>query len=488
MSAAKSLLTILIVAAACFPLVRSAYGADCGCEDSQTIRLLFTGDILLARGVERQLIHDPQAFSRALGPILSGADLAIGNLEGAAGPQDACPESVQQPPCFPIREEFIPLLRQAGFKAIGQENNHSTDLGQAARQATRRLLEQNDLTALTYEQSPQFIRLHGLTIGIVSLSMIPGRDKQAVDVPCADLRQKLRLARNISNLVVVYVHWGSEFLDWPDKKQRQEAEWIINNGADIIVGHHPHLVQKPNCLHGKIVFYSLGNLVFDQKYPSTREGLLADCRIRGDAVSCSGLPTRTPEGTTLPVIDKVDGDTEKALTEKALSGCAFNLSPSLVVNGITLRPANSSAQGNQPGFSLEAVREGKVLWKTAHANIVSIDKMKTGGPQGTEYLLTLERHFSTMDGEKGLRPCVYEARPEGLVPKWRGTALAWPLLDAVLLPGDNGVLCAQHRGDSFIVPQRGSNEKRIAAYRWKGFGFSGIQDPQAAGCSEDLFK
>ena len=484
MSSAKSLLTISIVAAlACFLPVCPAHGVDRGGENSEIARLLFAGDILLSRGVERRLIRNPQAFGRVLGPIFSGAGLAVGNLEGAAGPRDACLESTPQAPCFPIRAEFIPLLRAAGFKAIGLENNHSSDLGQAARQETRRLLGQNDLLALTYEQSPQFIRLGGLTVGIVSLSMIPGRGRRAVDVPGTELRQKLRLARNISNLVVVYVHWGSEFLDWPEKKQRQAADWLVNNGADIIVGHHPHIVQKPECLRGKAVFYSLGNFVFDQKYPSTREGLLADCRIRDETVSCSGLLTRTPEGAVLPVTGKVDGD-----TEKALSGCTFNLSSSLVVNGITLRPGKASAKGNTPGFALEAVREGKVLWKTNRANIVSIDKMKVGGPQGTEYLFTLERHFSTMDGEKGLRPCVYEARPEGLIPKWRGTALSWPLLDAVLLPGDNGVLCAQHRGDSFMVLEHGSNEKRIAAYRWKGFGFSGIDDPQAAGCSEDLFK
>ncbi len=482
MSSAQSLLTVLAaVVAALFLAVLPAQGSG---ENPETeIRLLFTGDILLSRGVEKQLSHNPQSFSRALSPIMSGAGLAVGNLEGAVGPQDGCLESAGQTPCFPIREEFVPLLRAAGFRAIGIANNHSSDLGQAARQATRRLLGQNDLTALTYEESPQFFRLGDLTVGVVSLSMVPGRGELAADVPDIGLRQKLRLAKNMSNLVVVYIHWGSEFLDWPGTKQRQAADWLINSGADIIVGHHPHLVQKPACLHGRIVFYSLGNLVFDQKYPSTREGLLADCRIRGDAVSCSGLATRTPAGTTLPVIDKVDGD-----TEKALSGCTFNLSASLVVNGITLRPANTSAKSNPPGLSLEAVHDGKVLWKTHRANIVSMEPMRVGAPQAAEYLFTLERHFSPMDGEDGLRPCVYEVRPEGLVPKWRGTALAWPFLDAALLPGNSGILCARHRGDSFIVPQPGSNEKRIAAYRWKGFGFSGIDDPESVGCSRDFFK
>jgi hypothetical protein len=485
MPSAKSLLTILIAAAAaCFLPFPSAHGTSHGGENPETeVRLLFAGDILLSRGVERQLIHNPQALSRALSSILSGAGLAIGNLEGAAGSPDGCPELAGQAPCFPIREEFITLLRAAGFTAIGFANNHSADLGEAARQATRMLLGQNDLVTLTYESSPQFFRLNDLSVGVVSLSMIPGRGERAVDIPNIELRQKLRLAKSLSNLVAVYIHWGSEFLDWPEKKQRQAADWLINSGADIVVGHHPHVVQKPECLYGKVVFYSLGNLVFDQKYPSTREGMLADCRIRDGTVSCSPLLTQTPVGAVLPAVSGVGGD-----AAKVQSGCVFKLSPSLTLNGITLRPESTPAKGNPPGLSLEAVRDGKVLWKTRRANIVSLEPMKVGGARAAEYLFALERHFSTMDGEEGLRPCVYEVRSEGLVPKWRGTALAWPLLDAVLLPGDEGILCAQHRGDSFIVPQRGSDEKRIGAYRWKGFGFAGIGDPEAAGCSQDCFK
>lgn len=482
MSSAQSLLKLLSAFLAAFLL--SAVPALGGGENPEAeVRLLFTGDTLLSRGVERQLSHDPQSLPRALSPTISNADLAIGNLEGAVGSRDDCLEPGGQAPCFPIREEYVPLLRDAGFKAIGLANNHSSDLGRAALQNTCGLLENNNVAALTFEQSPQFFRLGDLSVGVVSLSMIPGRGERAVDVPNTDLRQKLRLARSISNLVVVYVHWGSEFLEWPETKQRQAADWLINNGADIIVGHHPHLVQKPACLHGKIIFYSLGNLVFDQKYPSTREGLLADCRIRHETVSCSGLLTKTPAGTTLPVINGADAE-----AEKVLSGCVLRLSPSLSVNGIMLRPEKTSVNSNPPGLSLEAVREGKILWMTRHANIVSLEAMKVGAPQTAEYLLTLERHFSPMDGEEGLRPCVYEAGPEGLVPKWRGTALAWPLLDAVLLPGDNGILCALHRGDSFIVPQRGSSERRIAAYRWKGFGFSGIDDPKALECCRDCFK
>lgn len=471
MSAKESVLNLpTISAVAWLILVLLSHGTSEGGEKSE-VRLLFAGDILLSRGVERRLIHNPQALSRALQSIVSGFDWAAGNMEGAVGSPDSCLESARET-CFSIPEEFIPLLGQAGFKAIGLANNHSSDLGQTGFETSRRLIAHNGMTALTYEDSPQFINFDSLTVGLITLSMIPGGDKVAIDVPGIDLRQKLRLAKNLSNLVVIYIHWGSEFLDWPDKRQRQAAGWLIKHGADIIVGHHPHVVQKPECIHGRPVFYSLGNLVFDQKYPSTKEGLLADCQIRGETVSCSGIRTRTAELSTLPTENGVDSDVEKDLSE-----CGLKLTPSMMVSGITLRPESSPAQcDRQSGLLLKADREGKVLWKTRYAKIMSIESMKVGGPKPAEYLFTLERHFSEMDKEEGLRPCVYEARPEALIPKWKGTGLAWPLLDAALLPGESGVLCAEHRGDSFIRLEPGSPERRIAAYRWNGFGFSGIPD------------
>jgi hypothetical protein len=483
MSSAKSVLMFPVVFALVLLLIApSLSGTSLGSGSAgKEVRLLFAGDILLSRGVERRLSRDARALDRALLPTLSGADWAIGNLEGAAGSPDDCREPARDGPCFPIRGEFIPFLRHAGFEAIGLANNHASDLGEAGRETTRRLLCQNGLLSLTYEDSPQFVRFGDLTVGIVAFSLVAGRGEVPLNIPDTGLRRRLRLARNLSNLLVVYVHWGSEFLDWPDKKQRQTAEWLVDNGVDLIVGHHPHLVQKPEILHGKAVFYSLGNLVFDQKYPSTREGLIADCRVSGDTVSCSLLPTRTSTESTMPIIEGTGGK-----AEKTLSGYQTRLAPPLVVNGIALKPLSASAGAEGSGLRLEAIQDGKTLWKTPHARIFSLEPMKIGKPQTAEYLLTLERHFSPLDKEEGLRPCVYEVSREALIPKWRGTALAWPLVDAAVLPGDDGILCALHRGDSFIAPKPGSNEQRVAAYRWKGFGFSGIQDPEVIRSCRDF--
>ena len=77
-----------------------------------------------------------------------------------------------------------------------------------------------------------------------------------------------------------------------------------------------------------------------------------------------------------------------------------------------------------------------------------------------------------------MRPYVYEVRAGGLLARWRGSALAWPLLDAALLPGGDGLLCALHRRDSFLELRPGSTGVRTAAYRWQGFGFAGVEDPE----------
>ena len=472
MSAEKPVLRLLALSAlACLLLALFWRGISAGREKSE-VRLLFAGDILLSRGVEKRLLHDPRALSRALRPMLSGYDWTVANLEGAVGSPDSCLESSRSP-CFPVRSEFVPLLATAGFKALGLANNHSSDLGQSGLEASRGLIAQNGMTPLTYEDSPRFVRFGNITVGFLALSMIPGRDKKAVDVPGIDPLQKLRLAKNLSNLVVVYVHWGSEFIDWPDKRQRKAADWLAKHGADIIVGAHPHVVQKPECVHGRPVFFSLGNLVFDQKYPSTKEGLLAECKIRDSSVSCTGIKTVTADGSVLPAANGVESD-----ADKELSGCPLKLSPSLMLNSITIRPEGNPAGGGRgAGLLIQAERDGKVLWKKSSTRVFSIEPMKVDSPEPAEYLFTVERSFSDMDGEEALRPCVYKVSVDGLIPKWKGTALAWPLLDAALLPGEKGLLCAEHRGDSFIRLEPGTTKRAIAAYRWNGFGFSGMHDP-----------
>ena len=385
-----------------------------------------------------------------------------GNLEGAVGKPEDCFPVESASPCFDIPPALVPLLSRAGFRALGVANNHSGDLGAAGRQATQDALTAQGLESLSFQNSPLFLTLGGRSIAVVALSAVPGRDGTRTEIPSVALRQKMRLARNMAELVVVFIHWGSELLDWPNLEQGHAAEWLIQNGADLIVGHHPHVVQAPQCLLGHPVFYSLGNHLFDQKYPATKEGLIADCRIRGKSLTCGGIPTVTPPGSAFPQLASADFN---------VPACPVALRSAPVVNAVPLRLL---AAAN--GFVIEGSPSGARPWRSQVLPLLSAEVGKLGAADGPDLLFTVEQHYSSIDREDGVRPYVYEVRPTGLVARWRGSALAWPLLDAALLPDGKGLLCALHRSDSFLELHPASTGTRVAAYRWQGFGFAGVEE------------
>jgi poly-gamma-glutamate synthesis protein (capsule biosynthesis protein) len=451
------------------------------------IRLLFTGDILLSRQVLREIEitgknpWDP--FTR----LFHNAAFVTGNLEGAVGKEAECTPPRSDSPCFDVPASMIPLLSKAGFHAIGIANNHSSDLGTAGRTATREALRNAGLQALSFDNSPVFESFGIHTVAFVALSVVPDRDGRRVAIPSTAVRQKLQLARSLAELVVVYIHWGSELLEWPDTAQRESAGWLVQNGADLIVGHHPHVVQPAECVLGKPVFFSLGNHVFDQKYPETKKGLLADCSIRESTLSCTGISTQTPPASAMPRISVSPIPAEAA----ALKSCPVALHRPLTVNGFSLR-GRTIDNGEDDGagasrYIVEGTREGARPWRSPSLPLLTAEAGRLAGSGGSEYLFTLEEHPSSIDGEDGVRPYVYEVLSGGLVARWRGSALAWPLLDARLLPGADGVVCALHRRDSFLVLQPNSTGVRIAAYRWNGFGFSGIDDPGVLSRCSALF-
>lgn len=244
---------------------------DAAAEERE-IRLLFTGDILLSRNVALELAKRGTSPWDKVSELFRHADLVVGNLEGAVGEPADCLPSQMNLPCFSIAEAFIGLLSSAGFNALSIENNHNNDLGHNGRAATIKALQVCNLVPLNYDTAPRFFRCNHLTIGMIALNLIPGRDGRRHGFPSIELRQKLRMARILSNLVVVNVHWGSELLDWPNLTQREVAQWLIAHGADLIIGHHSHVIQAPEMIEGKPVFFSLGNHLFDQKYRRPKKG------------------------------------------------------------------------------------------------------------------------------------------------------------------------------------------------------------------------
>jgi hypothetical protein len=450
--------------------------ATIGCRSNkEEIQILFVGDILLSRNVKEEIQKRKDFPWNELFPLFQASDLVVGNLEGAVGnPGDAIYPEVTLP-VFGIEETDITLLKKAGFHAISIENNHILDLGYNGKTNTVKALQSNQISPVFFDNSPRFFTIKDVVISLVALNRVYNRDSTRNEIPSIQVKQKLQLARALSNVVIVSIHWGSELLEWPNKEQREIAKWLIEQGADVIIGSHPHVVQQPEIIDGKPVFFSLGNHLFDQKYPETKKGLIADIRIRNDKLISLGIGTHTKQNSFYPEISHhIDYNFKPVKISKVLFS----------INNRSIKPFSIPHEENK--IILQAFKGDKKVWNSHPLPLVSINTLKIDGEK--KYLFTLENHFSSLDGKMDLRPYVYEIDNHGIFARWRGSALAWPLIDASFSSHDPTILCALHSGNSFIARDYSDHTTRIAAYKWNGFGFSGLDDSVACINCVSMFK
>ena len=265
-------------------------------------------------------------------------------------------------------------------------------------------------------------------------------------------------------MVIVSIHWGSELLEWSNKSQREAAKWLIAQGADIIIGSHPHVVQNAEMIDEKPVFFSLGNHLFDQKYLATKKGLIVEITVKNGKFQCKGFATCTKPNSFYPELaESVSYNFPTFIYNRNL----------LKINDYYLIPVSVFEQNNTK-IVLEAYRNNRLKWRSHPMPLVHISTAKLDGKE--EYLFALQNYYSTLDKETSIRPYVYAVDAQGLYAKWRGSALAFPLLDAYISPHNPQILCALHRGDSYIALSKENTDTRIMAYQWNGFGFSGLED------------
>jgi poly-gamma-glutamate synthesis protein (capsule biosynthesis protein) len=145
---------------------------------------------------------------------------------------------------------------------------------------------------LTEARQPSWVTVRGRTFAFLGYSLahstavFAGRDRPGV-APIVEswIRRDVVAARRRADVVVVSMHWGMEYVDHPPPSIRRMAHRIIDAGADVILGHHPHVPQGLEMYRGKLIAYSLGNLVFDQWSGWRDRSFVLACRFRGRTIS-----------------------------------------------------------------------------------------------------------------------------------------------------------------------------------------------------------
>ncbi len=240
--------------------------------------IFFTGDVMLARHVEHLMTVRGFDYPH-LGqlPWTTGEDFVVGNFEAAIPLQHRrTPNFTFQ---FSVSEQFIPALSEAGFTHFSLANNHAFDYGGAGLSNTVNILTEQALNPFGHPSvinatSTTVIEVSDKRVGIIGLhTLIHSYTKEELQPALANLSQS-------SDLQIAYIHWGNEYELTPSSAQRQFARKLVALGIDLIIGHHPHVVQSVEIIDEVPVFYSLGNFIFDQYFSrDVQQGLVLELKF-----------------------------------------------------------------------------------------------------------------------------------------------------------------------------------------------------------------
>ena len=280
------------------------------------VRLAFVGDINLGRHVAGWIDNHGQAWLlEACKPWLDDSDLAVANLECAVG--DGGAEYTPKEVYLKARPRDLNALSFGGIGLVTLANNHILDYGpevldQTIQGLDERGIQHVGIAGANQHQPVVYMKLQGKTVAFLGFcSVCPGAfestgKKAGVEVAMAKvMTPQVQRAKRHADFVVVLIHWGQEYYG-ANALQKRLAKSLSEAGADLVIGSHPHVLQKVDRIGKTLVAYSLGNFVFDMKYAACKNS----CVLRVDL-----RKGRTPEWKAFPM--GLDDDRPEPLTDSS---------------------------------------------------------------------------------------------------------------------------------------------------------------------------
>lgn len=267
--------------------------------ESEEVSLVAVGDIMLSRVVATKMKVAGTDFPfSALGGFLKDADLTFGNLESPITPGR---QIWAQEMLFRTDPEMASVLAKYGFDVLSLANNHTPNFGQKGLLDTFSHLKENGIEYVgagknnEEAHAPVYIEKKGITFAFLAYndSDVVPPEYEAGDTHAgtafmrvSTMTQDVQHAKQKADIVIVSMHSGNEYEPSPNSSQTEFARAAIDAGAEMVMGHHPHVVQHMELYKDKYIFYSLGNFIFDQmQTQDVREGLMLKIFFTKEGVS-----------------------------------------------------------------------------------------------------------------------------------------------------------------------------------------------------------
>ena len=221
-------------------------------------------------------------FFKNVRSILEADDLSVVNFEGTLTEETSRADKTF---AFKAPAEYAQILTSGSVEAVNTANNHSHDYGEQSYTDTLTALDNAGITHFGYDDTA-VMDIKGIKVGLVGIYELKdhlGREQQLKD-------NIAKVKADGAELIVVIFHWGNETETVPDTNQMTLGRLAIDEGADLVCGHHPHVLQGIETYKGKNIVYSLGNfcfggnsspsdmdtMIFQQTFTVTSEGVQAD--------------------------------------------------------------------------------------------------------------------------------------------------------------------------------------------------------------------
>ena len=292
-------------------------------EYDTPITILNMGDLMFDRGVREKINkfgyeYPFEKIAGLEGRFFRGVDLIVGNLEGPI----TTASKYNLTYSFSFDPKIVEILKKHNFSAVSLANNHSLNAGNIGHKDTIKYLSRQNIGAFgnPNEHGYWTTTIKGKDIAFLGINLV------GISNPDFNsIKETMDVLDKGNDILVVHIHWGDEYFVEPNKRQVKFGRSLVDWGADLVIGHHPHVMQGMETYKGVPILWSLGNFIFDQygDFEMTH-GLAAGVTFRNSSTEVTLFPVEIDQYRPSLIKSPEKEDVYKIITDRSVDTIISN--------------------------------------------------------------------------------------------------------------------------------------------------------------------